>query len=98
MAEKEPKTFPTREAFEELRRRVRALEEAMAEREVLEFARPPKAEVRRRVLKEVEGLGKDHALYPSDVAWKHRIDPELVEECMEDLVREGKLVTGDSGP
>ncbi len=75
----------------------RRLEAHIREHEVLEFTRPSKEEVKAVILREFRDLGEGDPLYPSDIAWKHGMDPDLVEECMDELVREGELDTRNRG-
>ena len=82
------------EEFNELRDRFDA---HVREQEVPEFTHPSKKEVKSVILTEFRNLAEGDALYPSDIAWKHGIDPDLVEECMDELVREGELDTRNRG-
>lgn len=88
---------PVIEGLGHLRRR---LDDHIREhqQEILEFSRPPLEDVMSIVLEEIESLPSGEPIYPSDIAWKHQIEPELVEQAMDRLAKEGKLVTRDSSP
>jgi len=89
---------PMIEELDHLRRRLDDHIQEHREEEIPEFSRPPLDEVMSIVLQEIESLPSGEPIYPSDIAWKHLIEPELVEQAMDRLAKEGKLVTRDSGP
>ncbi|HYT17172.1 MAG TPA: hypothetical protein VEO18_02865 [Thermoplasmata archaeon] len=53
----------------------------------------PKEEVMAIVRSTVERLETGEAISPSDIAFEYGILPQLVEECLEELAKEGKLDT-----
>ncbi len=76
----------------DLRKRV---DELAREHETPVLRDLPKEEVMAIVSAAVDKLEKGEAVSPSDIAFEYGILPQLVEESLEELTKEGKLGTRD---
>jgi len=79
-------TNPYKE-IDELKRRVELLESQVAD--IHEVRDLPDEIIKSLIKSYSEPLPKDQAIYPSDIAFEYSLDPEKVEQIMDELVEEG---------
>lgn len=75
--------------IERLEDRVSALEDGMEPPVTARML--PKEEIRDIVMDYVSSLPGSEPIHPSDIAYRFALDPDEVEEVMDDLVEEGFL-------
>ncbi len=81
--------------FKEVADLRKKVEELAREHETPVLRDLPKEEVMAIVSDAVDKLEKGEAVSPSDIAFEYGILPQLVEESLEELTKEGKLGTRD---
>lgn len=93
-----PKKFPewnvesleTREdIIRTLRGMMEEIEDIRQRVEGVEAIRLPKKSIRAIIMGHISVMKDGDEIYPSDIAAEHNLDPDLVEEVMDELLEEG---------
>lgn len=73
-------------AIKNLRDEVEAIQQKIEGQIVVEL---PKKSIRAIIIGHVSEMKDGDAIYPSDIAFEHHLDPDIVEEVMDELLAEG---------